>query len=167
MLLTPEYIFAGVSHITPELLRQKGITALALDVDNTLTSHDSQELPSQVEGWLEQMQKAQVRMFIVSNNEEERVAPFAGRLGLDYVAKAAKPLPFGMKRLREKFGVEKSCLALVGDQLFTDRLCGALYGIPVFVVEPLAPEIKPFIQFKRVLERPFIRRYYHKGGKLL
>lgn len=167
MLLTPEYIFAGVGRITPEFLQQKGITALALDVDNTLTSHDSQELPPQVEQWLAAMHAAGVRMFIVSNNEEERVAPFAGRLGLEYVSKAAKPLPFGMKRLQEKFGVEKSRLALVGDQLFTDRLCGALYGVPVFVVEPLAPEIKPFIQFKRVLERPFIRRYYHKGGKLL
>lgn len=167
MLLTPEYIFAGVSHITPEFLAEKGITALALDVDNTLTSHDSQELPPQVDAWLSAMHAAGVRMFIVSNNEQERVAPFAQSLGLEFVAKAAKPLPGGMKRLQEHFKVEKEKLALVGDQLFTDRLCGALYGVPVFVVEPMAPEIKWFIKLKRVLEKPFIRRYYRKGGQLL
>lgn len=167
MLLTPEYIFAGVSHITPEFLAQKGITALALDVDNTLTAHDSQKLPPQVEQWLNTMHAVGIRLFIVSNNEQQRVEPFAKALGLEFVAKAAKPLPGGMKRLQEHFQVEKKKLALVGDQLFTDRLCGALYGVPVFVVEPMAPEIKWFIKLKRVLEKPFIRRYYQKGGKLL
>ena len=91
MLLTPEYIFAGVEHITPEFLAEKGITALALDVDNTLTSHDSQHLPEQVQRWLDTMRAAGIRMFIVSNNDEPRVAPFAGRLGLEFVADAAKP----------------------------------------------------------------------------
>ena len=37
MLLTPEYIFRAIEAITPEFLRQHGITALVLDVDNTLT----------------------------------------------------------------------------------------------------------------------------------
>ena len=167
MLLTPEYIFAGVERITPEFLAQKGITALALDVDNTLTSHDSQHLPPQVQGWLETMHAAGIRMFIVSNNHEPRVAPFAGRLGLDFVADAAKPLPKGLKRLQAAFDVPKSQLALVGDQLFTDRLAGTFFGVPVFVVKPLAPETKWFIKFKRVLEKPFMRRYYKKGGTLL
>ena len=167
MLLTPEYIFAGVHHITPEFLAQKGITALALDVDNTLTSHDSQELPAQVQGWLAAMQAAGIRMFIVSNNDEPRVAPFAARLGLDYVADAAKPLSKGLKQLQAAFGVPKSQLAMVGDQLFTDRLAGALYGVPVFVVEPLAPEIKWFIKLKRVLEKPFFALYFARGGKVL
>lgn len=167
MLLTPEYLFAGVGHISPGFLAQKGITALALDVDNTLTAHDSQALPPGVEAWLAQMRAAGVRMFIVSNNGPARVAPFAQGLGLQYVAKAAKPLPFGMARLQKQFGVPKSQLALVGDQLFTDRLAGALYGVPVFVVQPLAPEIKATIKFKRVLEKPFLRRYYKKGGTLL
>ena len=167
MLLTPEYIFAGVEHITPEFLAEKGITALALDVDNTLTSHDSQHLPEQVQRWLDTMRAAGIRMFIVSNNDEPRVAPFAGRLGLEFVADAAKPLSKGLKRLQAAFDVPREQLAMVGDQLFTDRLAGALYGIPVFVVEPLAPETKNFIKFKRVLEKPFIRRYYKRGGTLL
>ena len=45
MLITPEYVFKDVTHITPEWLAAKGITALVLDIDNTLTADRSQELP--------------------------------------------------------------------------------------------------------------------------
>jgi len=38
MLITPEYVFKDVTHITPEWLAQKGIRALVLDIDNTLTA---------------------------------------------------------------------------------------------------------------------------------
>ena len=38
MLITPEYVFKDVTHITPEWLAAKGITALVLDIDNTLTA---------------------------------------------------------------------------------------------------------------------------------
>ena len=32
MLITPEYVFKDVTHITPEWLAQKGIRALVLDL---------------------------------------------------------------------------------------------------------------------------------------
>ena len=38
MLLTPEIIFKQVESITPDYLQKNGITALVLDVDNTLTA---------------------------------------------------------------------------------------------------------------------------------
>ena len=44
-LFQPTAIFRGVEHITPQYLKENGITALILDVDNTLTGHGSQVLP--------------------------------------------------------------------------------------------------------------------------
>ena len=44
MLLTPDYIFKSIECISPDFLREKGITALVLDVDNTLTGDFSQTL---------------------------------------------------------------------------------------------------------------------------
>ena len=73
MLITPEYVFKDVTHITPEWLAQKGIRALVLDIDNTLTADRSQELPDEVAGWLDTMRKAGVRLTIVSNGAEKRV----------------------------------------------------------------------------------------------
>ena len=51
MLLTPEYIFRAIEAITPEFLRQHGITALVLDVDNTLTGASSW-MPPCSNGWI-------------------------------------------------------------------------------------------------------------------
>ena len=51
MLLTPEYIFRAIEAITPEFLRQHGIIALVLDVDNTLTG-DGSWMPPCSNGWI-------------------------------------------------------------------------------------------------------------------
>ena len=93
MLITPEYVFQDVTHITPEWLAAKGIRALVLDVDNTLALHGSQVLDPAVEDWLQKMRKAGIRLTVVSNALPRRVAPFAGRIGLRHVAFSCKPFP--------------------------------------------------------------------------
>ena len=85
MRITPEYVFKDVTHITPEFLAGKGIRALVLDIDNTLTADRSQELPDEVAGWLAQMKEAGIGLTIVSNGAEKRVRPFAEKLGLAYL----------------------------------------------------------------------------------
>ena len=48
MLITPEYVFKDVTHITPEWLAQKGIRALVLDIDNTAVRSCRKKWPG---GW--------------------------------------------------------------------------------------------------------------------
>ncbi len=86
---------------------------------------------------------------------------------MPFVSLAAKPLPFGLALARRRCGVPKRAFAAVGDQLFTDRLAAALYGVPGLVVRPLAPETHKSIERRRRWEAPFIQKYYRKGGKLL
>ncbi len=167
MLLTPEYVFQSVEKIAPHRLEEMGIRALVLDVDNTLTAHGSQQLSQGVADWLESLKEANIALMIASNNTRKRVEPFANKIGLDFVAMSCKPFTFGLRRARRKFGVPKSQMAIVGDQLFTDRLAAALYGIRALVVEPCGEEIDKGVKFKRVLEKPFMNRYYKRGGKLL
>ena len=102
MLLTPEYIFRAIEAITPEFLRQHGITALVLDVDNTLTGDGDQQLDATVQQWLDTMRAAGVRLTIVSNNTAARVRPFADRVGLAWVPLACKPLPVGLAVARRR-----------------------------------------------------------------
>ena len=113
MLLTPEYIFRAIEAITPEFLRQHGITALVLDVDNTLTGDGSQQLDATVQQWLDTMRAAGVRLTIVSNNTAARVCPFADRVGLAWVPLACKPLPVGLAVARRRLGVRKNQMAMV------------------------------------------------------
>lgn len=165
MLLTPEYIFRRVEAITPEFLRRLGITALVLDVDNTLTGDGSQQLDAGVSAWLDTMRAAGISLTIVSNNTARRVAPFAGRIGLAFVPMACKPLPVGLAVARRRLGVPRCRMAMVGDQIFTDRMAAGLYGIRCLYVLPRTPHDKTRgVRFKRKLEAPFVRRYYQKGG---
>ena len=154
MLITPEYVFKDVTHITPEWLAAKGITALVLDIDNTLTADRSQELPEEVAAWLAAMRKAGVKLTIVSNGAEKRVRPFAEKLGLAYLYRAAKPLPFAL-------------MAMVGDQLYADRMVAALYGIPGLMVIPRGPDLGAQVILKRKWEKKHWQKYYDRGGKTL
>mgnify|MGYP000446073227 FL=1 len=166
MLITPEYVFKDVTHITPEWLAAKGITALVLDIDNTLTADRSQELPDEVAGWLDTMRKAGVRLTIVSNGAEKRVRPFAQKLGLAYLYRSAKPLPFALMAAQHRMGVKHSQMAMVGDQIFTDRLAAGLYGIPCLYTMPRGGDHQRGVQFKRRFEPYWLDRYYQKGGRL-
>ena len=93
MLVTPEYVFKDVTHITPEWLAQKGIRALVLDIDNTLTADRSQELPEEVAGWLETMRRAGVKLTIVSNGAERGCAPLRKSWALLIFTAVPSPCP--------------------------------------------------------------------------
>ena len=165
-LFTPDYIFKRITFITPEFLQNHGIKALILDVDNTLTAHGSQQLPEDIEKWLLLMKQSGIKLTISSNNTKKRVQPFADNIGLEFVYFSCKPLPFALAKARKRMGFKRSETALVGDQIFTDVLGAGLSGMKMLMVVPMAKDTKPTILFKRRLEKPFINRYYRKGGKL-
>lgn len=167
MLITPEYVFQDVTHITPAFLAQKGIRALALDVDNTLTADRSQELPAEVAQWLDEMRAAGIKLTIISNGSAKRVRPFAEKLGLEWVSRSAKPLPLGLMIAKHRLGVKRSQMAMVGDQLYADRMAAALYGIPGLMVVPRGPDLGAQVILKRKWEKRHWQEYYDKGGKLL
>ena len=82
MLVTPEYVFKDVTHITPEWLAQKGIRALVLDIDNTLTADRSQELPDEVAGWLAQMKEAGIGYGAINHPiDRDPVCGYTGIIG--------------------------------------------------------------------------------------
>ena len=167
MLITPEYVFKDVTHITPEWLAQKGIRALVLDIDNTLTADRSQELPEEVAGWLEAMRRAGVKLTIVSNGAEKRVRPFAEKLGLAYLYRSVKPLPFALGVARRRMQVKRGEMAMVGDQLYADRMAAALYGIPGLMVIPRGSDLGAQVVLKRKWEKRHWQKYYNRGGKTL
>lgn len=166
-LFTPDFILRDVTRITPEFLQQQGIEALVLDVDNTLTTHSSQHLSDEVEAWLATMHSAGIKMMMASNNYEKRVAPFAEKIGLDYTSFCCKPTAKWLRAAKRKWGLPKDKMAIVGDQIFTDGFAGHFAGVRVLLVQPIAGDTEAQIRFKRILEKPFINRYYRRGGKLL
>lgn len=160
MLFTPTRAYLSILDVTPEILREMGVSALILDIDNTMTTHDN---PKPIDGlfdWLDDMRRNNIKMMIVSNNHVPRVTPFAELLGIDFVPEGAKPLTKGYKQAAKKLGVPKKQILTIGDQLFTDILGAKLFGIRSILVKPIEPEKTRFFKFKRAMEKPFLPKKY-------
>ena len=88
-----------------------------------------------------------------------RIRAFAEQLGLPCVAKAMKPLPWGIWSALEKLNALPAETAIVGDQLFADVMAGRLAGIRSILVRPIHPEEEPwFTRLKRRPERIVLNR---------
>ena len=122
-----------------DLLEEKGITNLLFDVDNTIVPYNSQEIPAATVAWFHDVTARGFHCCILSNNTDERVAPVAEKLGIDFIAHAKKPLQNGAKRALAMFQAPKERIALVGDQLLTDMACGNRAGFTTIVVKPINP----------------------------
>lgn len=156
MLLRPNYVFETIADISPEFLEKEGIRALILDLDNTLTTHNNPIPKPAIKAWLDDMKLRKLPMLILSNNHYERVKPFADALGLDFVCDGGKPLTGGYKRAIAKLGFDRSEIASVGDQIYTDVLGCNLAGIRSIFTYPIVYETGFWFRVKRTLEKPFI-----------
>ncbi|MCI8622356.1 MAG: YqeG family HAD IIIA-type phosphatase [Provencibacterium sp.] len=159
----PTYRFRSVCDISPTFLLEKGLRNLVLDVDNTLTTHDHPDPGEGVAAWLQSLRESGIRAVILSNNNADRVRPFAAQLCLPFEADGAKPLTGGYERCRRRFGCGKNEMATVGDQLLTDIWGGWRYGIPTILVDPIEPEHFWFFKCKRAIERRMLGRYEREG----
>ena len=161
----PDYWFPRITAIPASFFAEKGIKLLLLDADNTLTTHNNPEPAPGVMDWLAEMKAAGLQLAILSNNNTRRIAPFAEKLGLSFAANGAKPLPFRAAAACREYGVNRRECALIGDQLFTDILCGNLLSGAVSVlVTPIKLESGPFFKLKRKLESPILRRCQRRPG---
>ncbi len=165
-LFYPTLYRRRITDVTAEDLRRMGVRGILLDVDNTLTTHDAPDLTAEVKAWLDTMQQEGFSLIIVSNNKPERVAPFAEKIGLPFVALAHKPMPSGYKTAARAMGLpRKECVA-IGDQIFTDIMGANLTGIPSILLEPIQPEVEQkFIVFKRKIERVLLKSKLQRRRK--
>lgn len=154
-----------ITAITADDLRTMGVKGVLLDVDNTLTRYKSQELDPAIMDWLTRMQEEGFALTIVSNGFVRRVRPFAEKVGLDFIAFACKPSPFGYLRGAKRLGfTRKECL-IIGDQMFTDVLGANLCGMQSILLKPIELERgKPTIWLKRQCERWLLRRRYKEDA---
>ena len=165
-LLCPDHRFRDVYEIDPEWLRDLGVRAVLIDIDNTLVTYDDPEPTAPVLGWLGKLGDAGISVAFISNNERERVERFNSMLGFVAEWKAGKPLTGKSRRAMNALGVSPRETAVIGDQIFTDIRLGKKLGAGVTIlVEPIKDKKTLFFRFKRLLEVPIKRRYEKIRGK--
>ncbi len=163
--LTPNYMFGSYREVTPDFLQSIGVRALLSDVDNTLAPYEQAEPDAELLAWFAAMEAAGIRVALISNNKAPRIERFNRSLGLPAYPESGKPGRRGLERAMRELGVTASETAMLGDQLLTDCYAGRRLGLPAIIVPPIRDKRNPFFRCKRLLERPFIRRYAKQHGR--
>ncbi len=158
-LFVPDYMFLSYRDITPEFLKSIGISALLIDIDNTLAPYEQDEPDGHIFSWFSSLKENEIKATLVSNNGRERVELFNRELGLPAFFKSGKPLPKNLKKAMAVMGSNPSSTAMLGDQLLTDAAAGKNIGLTTIIVPPIRDKSNLFFRTKRALEVPAIKKY--------
>ena len=162
--LTPDYLFGHYYEITPAFLASIGVRALLIDIDNTLAPYEQPEPDDRIRAWFADLAASGIKATLVSNNHEPRVTEFNRTLGLPAYWDSGKPKKKTLLLAMTKMGVTEKETAMLGDQLLTDCFAGKHIGLPALIVPPIKDKTNLFFRFKRLCERPFIRKYARLHG---
>lgn len=165
--LLPRLMLDALTDLTPQMLRERGITLLMMDFDNTIVPY-TRDVPTQeMTDWLRQMQASEIRLCIVSNSKRQRVVAFSRRYGLDCITHSRKPFSDGIRACLTRYQTPPQQAALVGDQIYTDVLGGNCAGLCSILVRAIDNH-NVWLKLRHVAEQPFIliakgrRRYVRK-----
>ncbi len=161
-LLTPDYLFDTFDQITPAFLRELGIEALLIDIDNTLAPYEQPEPDERIRGWFAELEKNGIRAALISNNHVPRVEEFNRTLGLPAYPDSGKPGSRSLLAAMKEMGSTPENTAGLGDQLLTDTLAVHRLDMISLIVPPIKDKTTLFFRAKRLLEKPFLRRYRKK-----
>ena len=165
MTLVPDLYCDDIYGITPEYIKSKGITAVILDIDNTLVPYEIAEPTDEVRDWLNALTEAGIKVAFVSNNHAPRVEKFNESLGFPAFPDSGKPFKKACRAAMEAMGSTPETTAIIGDQVFTDVLAGRNAGLAAaFLVKPIKDKTNLFFRAKRALEIPVLKKYKKMHG---
>ena len=163
--LVPEYRFDTFDQVTPDFLRSLGVKGVLLDVDNTLEPYEHPTPGDHVLSWLKALNDAGIKTAIISNNNCHRIETFNKCIGMPAYAKAGKPFKKSLIRAMVDVGSDKNTSIFIGDQILTDVWAAHNAGISAILVSPINDKKDLFTRFKRLLEKPILRKYEKRKNK--
>ena len=161
----PEYYFETFDMASAEFLLSIGVKGIVLDVDNTLEPYENPKPTEKVIKWFETLKEAGIKAAIVSNNGSERIDLFNEDLGLVAYSKSGKPKKKNVLRALSDIGVAKEDAIFMGDQVFTDVWSAHNAGIRAILVPPIRDKRDLLTRFKRLLEKPILKKYWKSKEK--
>jgi len=162
--LRPDMVVERVWELDPARLREAGIRALLLDLDNTLTEWRSRTIDEATRAWIGRAKESGLRLCICSNSSRpRRVREIAEALDISYLPFATKPSRRSVFRALALVEARPEEAAVVGDQIFTDVLAGKLSGARSIWVRPLSPHEFVFTRVVRWVEGLVMRALRKRG----
>lgn len=153
--LIPKMLCPALTDLTVERLHRAGVTFLMLDFDNTIVPYTNDVPTLEMEAWLKAMQASDIGLCVVSNSHKTRVVKFCEARGIPCITHSKKPFSKGIFQCRDKFSLDLSHAALVGDQIYTDVLGANCAGAVSILVRPIHLH-NIWLRLRHVAELPFI-----------
>lgn len=163
--LMPDYVFEHFYDVTPDFLLSIGVRGVILDIDNTLEPYENSAPGERVLKWFEELSKVGISCAFVSNNSEERVSLFNSELNFPAFPKARKPFKKNVIKAMDALSSVREKTVIMGDQIFTDVWAAKNAGIRSILVSPIKDKRDIFTKFKRLLEKPILKKYEKRNNR--
>ncbi|CEI84216.1 hypothetical protein J18TS1_28290 [Oceanobacillus oncorhynchi subsp. incaldanensis] len=161
----PDEQIDQIFDLKPEKLKEKGIKGIITDLDNTLVAWDVKDATPDVITWFKTMEENDIKVTIISNNNQERVTVFSEPLGTPFVFSARKPLSRAFKTVAKQMDLKKEEILVVGDQVMTDVLGGNMAGFYTVLVIPVVQTDGKITKINRFMERIILKRIKNKDKR--
>ena len=162
--LKPTYMFNSVQDISADFLRNENITAILLDIDNTIIT-GSCKMTKKVDKWLKEVKKSGIQICILSNTWNfNKVKKLMLKYDINGLPHAQKPKLKGFNMAYNVLVVHKENMAMIGDQVFTDVLGANRFGIRSIYVKPITKFEWLGTAIKRPLEYIVLKSFSKKCG---
>ncbi|NLB81509.1 MAG: YqeG family HAD IIIA-type phosphatase [Clostridiaceae bacterium] len=156
-IFTPTEYANSIYAIDMQLLKEKGIKLILLDIDNTLVSPRQTMPTDSVISWIKTVKSDGFIVVLFSNNSKRRINLFNEKLNLHTVHRALKPLAYHFIKTARKFCVSCNEMCLIGDQVFTDIWGANNAGVMSVLVMPISPDEGASVKLKRLFEKRVIK----------
>lgn len=175
----PDVYQPDIYQIDYDRLKANGIKLISFDIDDTIialavkrvlfTEHIS--VPKAAKTQFEVLKSMGFEVWLMTNANEGRAKAVAKQLGLgdNYIGKAHKPLTSSFQKLQDKYKLEKSQMAHVGNSILDDVGGGNVFGVTTCLVRRVGNLSTPWAneatELRRVLKARGIWYKHHLSQK--
>lgn len=156
-LFKPTWMVKSIYSIKAEQLKEQGIKAVLVDLDNTLIAWNQPEATAESIAWIQKIKKTGIQVLILSNNSGDRIKKVAEILDVGYVPRSLKPTVRAFKIAEKKLDLTADEMVMIGDQLITDVLGANRYQLRSILVKPLLASDAWNTKFNRFIETRIMR----------
>jgi len=161
----PDWYVKSLEQVDFGELYRRGIRLVLLDIDNTLAKHGSLVGGEYAKEQIDRIQKIGIECMIISNAMHARAETFAESLHIAFIPRARKPSRKGIfLALKQHPALDKTGIAIIGDQILTDILAGNRAGIFTILLDPISNEEALQVRMKRPFER-HLKKLFHISRK--
>ncbi|HHT84700.1 MAG: YqeG family HAD IIIA-type phosphatase [Bacillota bacterium] len=153
-LLTPSLYVETVYDLPGEWLKERAITSIITDLDNTLVPWRDYRVAGELADWFDSLHKSGYKTLILTNaRPAPTIQELSRKLNTKLVVGAGKPVTRFFRKALEILDSKPHQTCVIGDQLFTDVLGGNLVGCHTVLVERIGHREFVGTRIMRLFER--------------